>query len=125
MDAWISEPIRIFSGTIPTTLSALSSSVLPVPSDTKLIIAEFNITNKTGSEAVVDIHIVPSGGSADSSNRIYSRRIKSSISTPGGDLESHRRLVLEPGDNIYAVSTVANLTLYVSGAVATRTPVEL
>ena len=48
------------------------TTLYTVPAATSAIVKNIVMTNTTGNEAVVHLHVVPSGGSAQTSNKILS-----------------------------------------------------
>jgi len=75
------------------------------------IVRSINACNTTGSDATFDLHIVPSGDTADSGNKILS-----SITVPANDvITSDAIITMEPSDAIYFNQSGTSITLTVSG----------
>lgn len=99
---------KFYIGQPGTTATTLYTS----PASTKAIIKYIKICNTTANDATITISIVPSGGSASASNRIFSTfTIKPYDTVPldTGD-------VLETGDFISALQgTSGAITIMISG----------
>ena len=84
------------------------------PSQTRSIIDKFTATNTTVTPATLTVNLIPSGGSAGSSNVItYSKSIAA------GDVYTFPELIghtLQPGDIISTIAgTASALTIRASG----------
>ncbi len=76
------------------------------PALTTTIIDKFTATNTDSSARTIDVHLVPSGGSADATNKVtaaLSIGIGASVDVP--EMKNH---VLETGDFISVVASVAS-----------------
>lgn len=76
------------------------------PALTKTIIDKFTATNTDSSSRTVSVHLVPSGGAADATNRVTSLLaidIDESVELP--ELKNH---ILNAGDFISVVASVAS-----------------
>lgn len=84
------------------------------PSSTRTIIDKFTATNTTGGAVTLTIHIVPSGGSVDATNKIldaYSIAANTFL-----DLSQMQNHVLAAGDIIaVGASAATSITIRASG----------
>lgn len=75
------------------------------------IVRSINACNTTGTDATFDLHVVPSGDTAGTANKILS-----SITVPANDvITSDAIIALEPSDSIYFNQSGTSITLTVSG----------
>lgn len=83
---------------LTTTLSSYYTS----RAKTKTLLSKLTLTNVTGSAETVDVHLVPSGGTADATNRlIQSRTLDTNEAWSAYPIEGQ---VLREGDSIHAVA---------------------
>lgn len=61
--------------------------------------------NRSGTATTFDMHVVPTGFSANANNKVYSAKLIASNDTYIADLE---KLFLAPGDSIQAFANTAN-----------------
>ena len=77
-----------------------------VPSSTTTIIDKFTATNIDTTDQTVSVHLVPSGGSADNTNKIIDQKSVSTSETY--DLTELKNHILEAGDFISVVAGAAD-----------------
>ena len=75
-----------------------------VPSSTKTIVDKFTATNTDSGAQTISVHLVPSGGSADATNRITS--LLSIAADASVELPEIKNQVLMTGDFISVVASV-------------------
>ena len=98
--------------TNPTVLTTSYVTQYAAPSATTTIVKQLIISNPTGTAATVNVSIVPSGGSASTSNNILGGLTVSANSTLVFDLSQ----VLATGDFISALASAGStLNIVVSG----------
>lgn len=104
---------RLVSGSQLTTSIATYGTA--VGANRRQRIDKCTITNTTGTARYVDLHLVPSGGSADATNQVIDGKVIAAGETYacGDEVVGHW---LEPGGTIQALAEAATaLTLMVSG----------
>ena len=75
----------------------------------RTIIDKFTASNQNGSTQTLDIHIIPSGGVADSSNRVVSAlSIAAGVSV---DVTQMKNEILSAGDSIHAKASIAAMVV--------------
>lgn len=104
----------LYSGQ-PSTTS--ETAVYTVPSNTTIKIASASLCNTSGSSVTVNISVVPSGGTADTTHRIIS-----AFPLAAGDTASLKEYVegvmMGPGDFIsVAVGTASTVDVVITGTV--------
>lgn len=98
--------------TNPTVLTTSYVSQYTVPSATTTIVKQLIIANPTGTAATASVSIVPSAGSASTSNNVIGGLTVSANSTLVFDLSQ----VLATGDSIWALASAGTtLNIVISG----------
>jgi hypothetical protein len=77
----------------------------------KTAIDKFTATNTGGANATLTVHLVPSGGAAGAANA-FTKTIAPGASWPFPELVGH---VLEAGDAISTIASVATVSIRASG----------
>lgn len=107
----ISAPKRLVSG---SQLTASLATYYTTPANTRTIITKLTLTNTTGTPRTVDIHLIPSGGSATASNQVVDAYL-----VPANDQKVVYEAVghvLEAGGFLQAVADAATaVTIIASG----------
>lgn len=101
--------------TEPTLLTASAASYYQAPSNKRVMITKVTVSNTdTANARTFDIHVVPSGDTATSTNKLVTEKVldeKESISAY--QVEGQ---ILNPGDSIHAKASVASVvSLMISG----------
>lgn len=86
-----------------------AATVYTVPGSTKAIIDKFTATNTDGSTRTVTIYLVPSGGSAGTSNQIIQARSISAGAT--SDITELQNQILNTGDFISVLASAGSLVV--------------
>lgn len=87
-------------------LAAAAAALYTCPTGTRARILKCTATNDTTTAVTFDMHLVPSGGSADATNYLINTKTlgsKESYTCP--EVVGH---VLEPGDTVQGVASSAN-----------------
>lgn len=103
-------PIKIAQGAIGTTLSTFYT----VPASSTLLVKDFDICNTTAATITITMYLVPSGGTAGSSNMIvpaYSLPANAMMQWAGTQ-------VLNAGDFIQIVASAVGSTINISGGLS-------
>jgi hypothetical protein len=101
-------PKKLYTGQPGTTATTLYTA----PASTTTIIKNIIICNTTATDATLTLSLVPSGGSAGTTNRIMSALVIKANDTVAMDLSG----LLSTGDFISALQgTSAALTVHISG----------
>lgn len=82
------------------------------PASTRTQIDKFTVTNVTAGALTIDVHLVPSGGTADATNKIISA--KSIAAGADESLSALAGHTLKAGDFISAVASGSGLTIRAS-----------
>ena len=98
----------------PAQLPAAAALQYTAPANTKTILKKVSFCNTTGTARVVTAYIVPSGGSANAADTIWSAiGVPAGGTVEGYDIEGH---VLLSGDAIWAYADSATaVTMHMSG----------
>ena len=96
-------------------LTGTVATVYTVPAATRALLKCFDLANTTGAAITVDVHKVPSGGSAASSNAIMLGVSVAANST----LQWTGLQVMLPGATLQARASAVGLTISASGGEAT------
>jgi hypothetical protein len=84
------------------------------PASTRTIIDKFTVTNITGVAVTLTVHLVPSGGSADNTNKIIDALSVAANATT--DISSLQNQILAAADFISVLASAANsLVIRASG----------
>jgi len=104
-------PIQLIS---PQALTATLAQYYEAPAQKRVIISKMTLSNVSAGVEMVDIHIVPAGGTADASNLLLKQKsLDSNQSFPVYQLEGQ---ILSPGDTIQAkAGTVDSVLIMASG----------
>lgn len=87
------------------------ATIRTTPADSRDIVKEIDMANNGGDAADVSVHLVPSGGSADSTNRLIP-----TISIPANTVLNWNGVqVLDAGATIQASASVSGVTIIISG----------
>lgn len=102
---------RLVSG---SQIAATATTYYTTPANTKAKITAFTLCNTTGTNRTVDVHLVPSGGSADATNQVVDAlAINANTSVIVSEAIGH---VLEASGTIQCTADAATaVTLVVSG----------
>lgn len=103
----------------PTSLgqAALTTTIATIytaPALTRTFFKQMDVANTTAGAVTVNIHLVPSGGTASTANAIY---YEYSIASKG-TLSWNGTHVLNTGDSIQAKASATGITLTASGGEA-------
>ena len=111
-----SVPIAIYNG----QLAGSVATVYTVPANRRLVVTRATLLNTTSTDRTVDIHKVPSGGSADATNQILDAKVCEADMTEPYIVTGLEKAVLGPGDTIDAGADSATaVTLVISGILFT------
>jgi len=104
-------PAKLGQAAITTGVTTLYT----VPASTRTLLKEFSIANTTAAAINVRVFLVPSAGSAGTSNAfLYD------VSVPGGNSLQYNGIeVLNAGDTIQIQAASTGLTIIASGGEAT------
>lgn len=106
------EPSKL--GGAELAVSPTLTTLRTTPSNSKDMVKDIVVSNNGNGIAVVDLYLIDSGGSADSSNVFFP-----SISIPANSVFQWSGLqVLESGDTIQARSGISGVSCRISGGVA-------
>jgi hypothetical protein len=95
-----------------STLTASAASLYAVPASTTTTVKTILLANYSASDARATIHIVPSGGSAGASNKVYGEVLVSANTT----LQIDTAIVLPTGAAIHGLaSTTSAINVHISG----------
>lgn len=94
--------------------AATATTEYTCPASTKTIIDKFTGTNTTATAVTLDVHLVPSGGTADATNKIISAKsIAQDATYTCPEVVGH---VLDAGDFIAVTASAAtSITIRASG----------
>lgn len=102
-------PKRLYTGQPATTIQTLYT----VPASTKTIVKNIVLANTTVTDATVDIHLVPNGGTAGATNKIVPTYLVPANNTVVIDFSA---ALDTAGDTIQALQgTSGAITVYISG----------
>lgn len=105
-------PIQLIK---PQALSNALLEYYKAPAQKRVIISKMTLSNVSASADVVDIHIVPAGGTADETNLLLKQKaLDSNQSFPVYQLEGQ---ILAAGDTVWAKSGSANAVLLMASGV--------
>jgi hypothetical protein len=97
-------------------LGATVASAYAVATNRRLIITKITLLNTTGTDRTVDLHLVPSGGSADATNQILDAKVMEANMTEPYIVTGAMQHVLNGGGAIHAGADAATaVTMVVSG----------
>jgi hypothetical protein len=97
-------------------LGAATTSVYAVPANRRLIITKVTLLNTTGTDRTADLYLVPSGGSADGTNRILNGKVLEANMTEPYTVSGAMPHVLNGLGEIHAGASAATaITMIVSG----------
>lgn len=100
-------PVGMGSAELAVSLATIRTT----PVDSRDIVKEIDVANNSNLSAVVAVHLVPSGGSADSSNRL----LPDVKIPPNTVLNWNGVQVIDAGATIQASSTVSDVSIIISG----------
>ena len=100
-------PVSMGSAELTVGLATIRTT----PASSKDIVKEIDVANNNTLVADVSVHLVPSGGSADSTNRLF----PTVEIPPNAILNWNGVQVLDAGATIQASSTVSDVTIIISG----------
>jgi len=107
------KPIQLIA---VTALTASLASYYTAPASKRVIISKFTLTNTDAGVQNVDVHVVPTGGSADSSNIVIKQLALDAGQTAAVyQLEGH---IMAAGDEIHAVADDASVVLLFASGVS-------
>ena len=92
-------------------LTATINTVYTCPVNTRTFIKDINVCNTTGAAITVNVHLVPSGGAADTTNALvygYSIAANSYWQRTGSQ-------IMNAGDTIQAKASTTGTTITISG----------
>lgn len=104
-------PVRLGQAAITNVIATLYT----VPVNTRTLLKDFDICNTTAGALTVDVHLVPSGGSATTANALlygYSINANATLQWSGTQ-------VLNAGATIQVKASGAGCTINASGGEAT------
>lgn len=90
-----------------TALTTSGVTLFTVPDAQSFQIHSLIVSNHTGSAATFDLHIVPSGGSAGTTNQVYSTKSVAANS----EFEATRWVMVAPAGSTIELIASANTTL--------------
>jgi hypothetical protein len=99
-------------GTLAVTASL--QTVYTAPANIRALVKDIIICNTTAGVLTVDLHVVPSAGTAGTSNAIV---FTTSIAV-GAQYNWQGLIVMNPGDSLQVKGSAVGLTIFVSGAEA-------
>ena len=106
----MAETFKILGQKLPGATTA--TTLYTVPSKTRTVISTLSTCETGGAGAVFRVHIVPSGGSASTSNAIYY-----GLSITANDtIMATIGITIGPGDSVVVYSTTANMCFQVFGS---------
>ena len=110
---------QTFQSITPTKLGTLAvtasfQTVYLTPAGIRALVKDINICNTTAGALTVDLCVVPSGGTAGTSNAIV---FTTSIAV-GTQYRWQGLIVMNPGDSLQVKGSALGLTIFVSGAEA-------
>lgn len=88
-----------------TNANILATATTLYTSSGNTVVSTLHLCNNTASTVLVDVHLVPSGGTKGATNIIYSNL---SIAAHDTHISSTERFVMSNGDFIAASANVAN-----------------
>lgn len=103
-------PERLAQAAIPASIT----TVYTVGALERAMVKNIDITNTTGGSITVDIHIVPDGGSATTSNALFYQFDVAANSV----VQWEGVQVLNPLDTLRVNASATGLTIHASGGVA-------
>jgi hypothetical protein len=104
-------PAKLAQGAI----TGSTTTVYTVPASTRTMVKEIDICNTTGGALTVNVHLVPSGGSAGTSNALlYGTSINANSTLQWSGVQ-----VMNAGDTIQVQGSALGLTILASGGEAT------
>lgn len=96
-------------------VTAGTTTIYTVPASTRTMIKEMDICNTTAGTLTLNVHLVPSGGSATTANALfYGASISANTTLQWSGVQ-----VLNVGDTIQVQGSGLGLTINVSGGEAT------
>lgn len=96
-------------------VTAGTTTVYTVPASTRTMVKEIDICNTTGAALTINVHLVPSGGSATTANALFFGASISANTT----LQWSGVQVLNAADTIQVQGSGLGLTIHASGGEAT------
>jgi hypothetical protein len=96
-------------------VTAGTTTIYTVPASTRTMIKEMDICNTTAGTLTLNVHLVPSGGSATTANALFYNASISANTT----LQWSGVQVLNVGDTIRVQGSGLGLTINISGGEAT------
>jgi len=103
-------PVKLGQAAITTSLATLYT----VPASTRTFVKDMDICNTTTGTLTVRIHLVPSAGSAATTNALF----YDAPIPPKGNLQWTGTQIMNAGDFIRVVASATGLTITASGAEA-------
>ena len=86
-------------------------TIRTTPANSRDIVKEIDVANNNSSPAGVSVHLVPSGGSADSTNLLFP-----AVEIPANSILNWNGLqVTDAGATIQASATVSDVSIIISG----------
>lgn len=105
-------PVQLIS---PQALTATLAQYYEAPAQKRVIISKMTLSNVGTGVELVDIHIVPAGGTADATNLLLKQKsLDSNQSFPVYQLEGQ---ILSPGDTVWAKTDSADSVLIMASGV--------
>jgi hypothetical protein len=95
-------------------ITAAYTTIYTAPISTRTYVKQFDVCNTTGGALTLYLHIVPSGGTADTSNAIY----YGTAVGVNGVLKWTGVQVMNAGDTIQVKGSATGLTITASGGEA-------
>ena len=105
------KPVQLIG---PQELTASNATYYTSPANKQTILSKLTLTNVSSVAQTVDVHIVPSGGSADATNRLISTKtLDTNEAWAAFPVEGQ---ILQPGDSIQAsAGAVDSILIMASG----------
>jgi hypothetical protein len=103
-------PVRFGQAAITTSAATLYTT----PASTRALIKEISVVNTTGSAATFDVYLVPSAGTAGTTNALFYQQPLGAKET----LQWNGLQVLDAGQTIQVKASVTGLTVVASGGQA-------
>jgi hypothetical protein len=95
-------------------VTASFQTVYLTPASIRALVKDINICNTTAGALTVDLCVVPSGGTAGTSNAVL---FTTSVAA-GASYRWQGLIVMNPGDSLQVRGSAVGLTIFVSGAEA-------
>jgi len=103
-------PVRFGQAALTTSAATLYTT----PALTRALVKEISVVNTTGAAATFDVYLVPSGGTAGTTNALFYQQPLAAKAT----LQWNGLQVLNAGQTIQVKASVSGLTVVSSGGEA-------